>query len=99
MNMDEDDRLVSIQDEDGNEYRVEKIAEFDSKDGLKHFVLIKDPADEDEDSVYPMYCTEDDFNLVDVTDPEDREFCAEVLDALQGVEGLLKTDDEEEKEN
>ena len=49
MNMEEDDRLVSIQDEDGNEYRVEKIAEFDSKDGLKHFVLIKDPADEDED--------------------------------------------------
>lgn len=98
MVMEDDSRLVPLRDEEGNEYMVEKVTEFDSKDGSKHFVLIKDPADEDEDSVYPMYCTEDDFQLMDVTDPEDREYCAEILDALQSVEGLLNTNDEEKED-
>ncbi len=80
-----DNNRMVISDEEGNEYEMEIIFTFEGKDG-KMFVLFRDPEDTEGD-VY-AYQYDEDGNLDAVTDPEDVEMCAEVLDAYMSEEEL-----------
>ena len=76
---------MKLTDPDGNEFEVEIVLTFDSPEG-KHFVLFKDPNDEDE-NVYP-YAYDDEGNMFIVDDEKELEMCEEVLGAFEDEEDL-----------
>lgn len=80
-----DETTILLTDEDGNEYPMHIECTFDSEDGTKHFALLSDPSEE-EDNVYAFRYNEETGEICEVDNPDDFEQCAEVLDALMSGE-------------
>lgn len=78
--LDETNRIM-IQDESGQEIEMEIILTFEYPETHKNFVLVQDPKDPSGD-VY-AFAYDEDGNLDAVTDPEEFEICAQVLNAFQ----------------
>ena len=72
-----------IVNEDGEEIEVEVLLTFEPDDSNKRFVLIVDP--ENEDNVFPFIYTEN-GELEEVSDPEELDMCAEVLNTFYAEE-------------
>ena len=90
--MNETNRMT-ITDDSGNEREMEIILTFDSEDGSRHFVLFKDPAETEEESVY-AYSYDEDGSLDQVTDPDELVMCSEVLSAFPDPDSKEDGDDE-----
>ncbi len=80
--MEEDSSRMIVRDEQGNEYELEIILTFE--DGGKNYALFRDAGDPDSE-VY-AYTYDEEGNMDQVIDEEEREMCAEVLDAFQNSE-------------
>ncbi len=81
------DKMMLIEDENGNEVEVEILFTFESEDYKKQYVVFVDPQSTGEEAF--VYAYDENGNLFEITDSKEFEMIDEVLGAYL---------DEEEKE-